>query len=125
MVNIQFLMSGKQFIVNAEAGSATTPALATKLTQDQRIAAFFAQTSQAAAAAKTARKGMYDLDIFFSFLFLTSTLLLLSCTMPRTWAYSSMYFGRRRASCRAYRCVLFVVSTFLGDGEVLVFVCVS
>eukprot|EP00729_Bicosta_minor_P010059 gene10059-8211_t len=56
MVNIQFLMSGKQFIVNAEAGSATTPALATKLTQDQRIAAFFAQTSQAAAAAKTARK---------------------------------------------------------------------
>ena len=65
MVNIQFLMSGKQFIVNAEAGSATTPALATKLTQDQRIAAFFAQTSQAAAAAKTARKGMCKNDLAF------------------------------------------------------------
>jgi len=50
-LNVQFLMSGRQFAKTAAAA----PPPATTLTQSQRVADFFAKTSKAAAAAKCFR----------------------------------------------------------------------
>lgn len=50
-------MSGKQFASSAEkAASSSTAVPAAKLTQDQRVAAFFAQTSASAKASREVKK---------------------------------------------------------------------